>query len=806
MGAEAVPHLTDILLSEGVPTIDKAYAAQVCAGLGDHRCVSALFRAMRIPRDETIDLSAAKALEKITGVPACVYLLDVAEDGKLPPGTRRRAIYHVGTVGDAAAVPRLEALRNSQPLEDYDNPEVLRICAGHALAAIRLKTAARAADSKPGSSASHGTNRGEHAEGPRRNVTDAFGRPLPWGPEAGGQRISLRTAITGLKYGQPVQMCLEHVNPSGEPPMLRFEYGEHRYYRVVVTTAEGAPVDCLSRVRAGGHGSDGSCLILRIDPRGGSALGRYFRPGKYRARVIYESNRDPGDGIRWVGKLTSNAADFTVAGPTDSLRESVPEDLQATVAPLIAALDAREYAARCKASHALAAFQRTEAIPLLGEVVRSGSAEAREKAELLIWQKLAPAVWGTLQRNPRVARQEIGPVLGWLGEAVLKAVCERAKWSRPQELIVFSVLNAPLGPHRDMTELDEPGAAQVVAALGSKDPLGRLRAVRSLSRTGNEQVLKALAGLLDDPYSYYPSGTICSPTPCYAVAEAAAACLTWQGPAAVGTVADQYRRLRAMGPAKEWSAYRCISLFGQLGPDPRSLSLLEECVDGDVESSRNAAVDALKYLGPGAVPTMLRIAAKKEQRPHVVDSMIRMACQYGTDRQIGTLLEEHLGSGTYPVAAARAAQRLNRKDLLPDIERLASSGDTDAQARVELAGVMAALGGGAKAAQILMGLLAPEPEGSAAGMTGLQLARISSVRGKAALELARIEYRPAIPRILDALEDRNWYVRATADHALRSFANAPGGVGYQPHADSLDEAVLRAKSAGWREWFKEHAK
>jgi HEAT repeat protein len=69
----------------------------------------------------------------------------------------------------------------------------------------------------------------------------------------------------------------------------------------------------------------------------------------------------------------------------------------------------------------------------------------------------------------------------------------------------------------------------------------------------------------------------------------------------------------------------------------------------------------------------------------------------------------------------------------------------------------------------------------------------NGVRGQAMLALARLDCRKAVPAILDALTDKEWYVRATADHALRAFAERPAGVGYD---------TQRPDASGWRRWWK----
>jgi HEAT repeat protein len=69
----------------------------------------------------------------------------------------------------------------------------------------------------------------------------------------------------------------------------------------------------------------------------------------------------------------------------------------------------------------------------------------------------------------------------------------------------------------------------------------------------------------------------------------------------------------------------------------------------------------------------------------------------------------------------------------------------------------------------------------------------AAARGDAALMLAAIGQRDAVPRILDMLADPDWYVRAQADHALRGLAARPQGVGYD---------AARSDPDLWRTWWK----
>ena len=66
--------------------------------------------------------------------------------------------------------------------------------------------------------------------------------------------------------------------------------------------------------------------------------------------------------------------------------------------------------------------------------------------------------------------------------------------------------------------------------------------------------------------------------------------------------------------------------------------------------------------------------------------------------------------------------------------------------------------------------------------------------------LAGIEWRQAIPMVLDALEDPDSHVRTSADRALRSFSGKPEGVGC--NCDAGDNDARRREAEKWRVHFR----
>jgi HEAT repeat protein len=118
-------------------------------------------------------------------------------------------------------------------------------------------------------------------------------------------------------------------------------------------------------------------------------------------------------------------------------------------------------------------------------------------------------------------------------------------------------------------------------------------------------------------------------------------------------------------------------------------------------------------------------------------------------------------------------------EALPALKRIALDEAIDQNSRYAVLAGVVRLAERKQAEEVLLGLLGRRTHGG--------------VRGHAMLVLARLDCRRAIPAALDALGDPDWYVRATADHALRGFAGLPGGVGYE---------AGQPDPARWRRWWE----
>src|SRR4051812_41249899 len=61
---------------------------------------------------------------------------------------------------------------------------------------------------------------------PASKRPDALGRPVPWGDEVKGLRLSLQLPRTRLLFGQPIELSLVSVRATDQPPYLRVRFDE----------------------------------------------------------------------------------------------------------------------------------------------------------------------------------------------------------------------------------------------------------------------------------------------------------------------------------------------------------------------------------------------------------------------------------------------------------------------------------------------------------------------------------------------------------------------------------------------------
>jgi HEAT repeat protein len=303
-----------------------------------------------------------------------------------------------------------------------------------------------------------------------------------------------------------------------------------------------------------------------------------------------------------------------------------------------------------------------------------------------------------------------------------------------------------------------------------------MKALRSLPRTDNPQILAALLRRMTDGYGYYRHEALSYVAPEQVlVTEARWYAIPWQGKKAIGPVIDWMKQ----GPEDYARGNYGPEILGKLGSDPRSLALLGQRVSIGSHDERCAIVPALGRLGRDAVPILVKIAADGEQNGIIRRLAIEEMRQHSDAKTVGpTLLAMMQETDPQLVyAAIQTAEVVRLREALPVFKRLALDEKTEQNARSWAICAYARMADRKEAEPLLLGLL-QSPSTSAAG--------------NAAHMLATLECRAAVPRLLDLLSHTDWYVRAKADEALRGLAKKPEGVGYD---------ARKPDPAAWRKWW-----
>jgi HEAT repeat protein len=614
---------------------------------------------------------------------------------------------------------------------------------------------------------------------PPEAYRDVLGRPLPWGPEVRGVRLSVSTLRTRLLHGEPVEVWLHTLNTTRDGPYLRLVWeGPGRTVSVALTTEKGEAVPCTLELFRQGDGTPGSTHAARLWPKGKFADGAHLAPGRYRLGVTVEPPKDRADPLAWVGRLEGPPLTLEVleGGPGARAR-LVPPKLRARAAALIRDLDARDFRTREAAEKALTPVA-LDALPLLEEAIASGPAEAATRARRLLRAALQPVLKSWSEAMGYQVWHEGGPVLAYLGEPSWQLVREHFRGQLPDGMRALAAMFGPVTRFRDPGRLSAAEKRQLAAGLADPDAAKRIHAVRSLPRTADEALLKALVLLLADPFSYMVPSE-CHPVPTFPVAHEAGPAVVRQGPAVI-------EPLIAFARARDSAARRTAArLLGAIGPDPRTLKYLGELLDAPEHEAHLGVLEALGKLGRAGVPLLRRIIEDPKRHPYLRRDAIPLLGKYGTAQADGPLLRGLLADSNLELvgAAARAVAEPGVKEALPALVRIARDEALDQNVRyAALAGVVR-LAERKQAEGVLLGLADPRTHGG--------------VRGHAMQALARLDCRRAIPAVLDALADGDWYVRATADHALRGFAALPAGVGYD---------AAQPDPARWRRWWEQQGK
>jgi HEAT repeat protein len=331
----------------------------------------------------------------------------------------------------------------------------------------------------------------------------------------------------------------------------------------------------------------------------------------------------------------------------------------------------------------------------------------------------------------------------------------------------------PVDAWQDFDKLGPEEKQKLVARLRDRDPRVRMRTLRSLPRTTDALLLRALAERLDDPFRYL---AICAGGPCpiYLVAHEARDALAWQGKAVIGPL------IACARVCPDGASESVIRFLGDLGADPRSLQYLGETLKRGEPSSGMAVVDALNTIGKSGAPLLFEAAENEKYDYRVRRDAIYGLGRHGDGNLHGPFLrallrkdnEERIG------AAAEALGRLGVREAIPDLKRVALDERIDQNARHSAMASVHRLADRKEAEILFLGMLD----------------RKCHLRGEAMRFLAQMDCRTAVPQILDALDDPEWYVRAVADHALRAFSGKSTGVGYDAHNPNASK---------WRDWWKQ---
>jgi len=604
-------------------------------------------------------------------------------------------------------------------------------------------------------------------------ATDTFDRPIRWTEPVGGARVSLHMMRTRLAYGEPISVIIQTANPSQEGPFLHLTWGGPQRSGVLeFTTEKGEAVPFTPQFTRDGGGLEGSYHVARLWPQGKFARGRYLKAGKYQVRLVVDCKADRSHGRSWAGRIVSPTVAFEVLPDGAGRQALVPPALREQAAAWLRDLSAGNFRIREAATKALEPVA-LEVLPLLEEALTSPEMETAVRARRLLLGRLKPVLDQPDGPFGYLTWDDVGPILASFGEPTWQLLGQQFPKGLPPALKVHATLFGPVGAHEDLSQPTADQVARAVARLGDADPLVRLRAVRGLTQTSDERILKALVARLNDPFSYL-SPSECRAYTFFPVIHEARTAIVWQGRAAIGPLIELGRER----PAHRGDVAR---LLGEIGPDPRSLAYLAELVSDSTHDGRAFAVEALSRFGKPAAAALLKKASDVAEVHTIRRDAITALGRCGDAKVHGPFLVRLLADqrDEFVGAAAIALGQLKARDALPALVRVARDEKVDQNARYAAMHATVGMAERKEAEALLLELLEPRRHGG--------------VRGVAMGLLAEFDCKKAIPIILDALSDADWYVRARADGALRGFAGWPEGVGYDPQ---------RPNPAPWRAWWK----
>jgi HEAT repeat protein len=612
-------------------------------------------------------------------------------------------------------------------------------------------------------------------------IRDALGRVTPWGPEVNGARLCVQVVRTRLLYGEPIEVLLHTLNPARKGdnergPFVRVYWdGPSRTVQVKFTTWNGEAVPFTLQSFGYSSSLDGDYHVVRLWPQGKFARGRYLTPGSYRLSVeIDATNWQKLDDYSWVGRLTAPTVELEVVeGGPKARHELVPPALRQKAEGWIRDLDDKVFATREAAEKQLAAVV-LDVLPLLEEALDAPQLEQAMRARRVLRELLTALVKSSAGFAWRPIWHEGGPVLAYLGEPSWQLLAEEFNRQLPPAFLALAAAYGPVDPPEALDKVTAERARQLAVQLEDNDVKVRLRTLRSLSRTTNETILKALVGRLADPFSYIVAGPG-DPFPYLMVAYEAQQAIAWQGKPAVPSLVAFGTR----GPAQFHR--EAIEVLGRIEADPLSLKFLGEVMNSPEYDDRWQCVETLKKLGPPAAPLLYRAAQDAKEHPNVRREAITGLGRNGDARTHGAFLIRMLRDDNHDLAraAAEALGKLPVRDALPILAELVR--DQKAPRDVRTFALTAYRN------------TAERKEAEAFLLELLDANRGGEMRELSMIYLAHLNCRNAVPQLLDALDDPERHMRGTADYALRVLSGQRKGVGYDPR---------RPDSGPWRTWWQ----
>ena len=619
---------------------------------------------------------------------------------------------------------------------------------------------------------------------------DILGRALPWGEPSGGERASLSIIGKRLLYSQPVELELRLSRADGKPTCVRLLHDGSGPGKVKLSVLDAAGKAVACRARFGGEAS--GYFTVSLAPTGPHALGRYFKPGRYRVRAQIESAKEPVYPQVWTGRLSTNEVAFEVLPlKGEARRPPLPDALRKKAEKLIAQLDADDFQRRRQAQAALESLS-LDVLPLVEKAAEDGSAEAAARAKRIITRlafRVVKPEWDSLKGPfPRP-----GPVLARFGQPTWRILRGKLAYSHYASLRVQGACYAPAGEYRDIRKPSPDVAKQIVARLNSNDPYVRLRAARGLSATSDPKILGALSGLLADSFfcctdlrrmgRLDPRGETGR---CYAIREHAREALRWQGSRAVEALIAFAGKTDKAGAREE-----ATRLLGQFGPDKRILRFFRQRIAALGDKADWALGEALRNLGAAGAELDLELARNvKANHTMRYNAVCRLGA--GEPKTVGPFVLKMLRNDKSRLvsAACVALCTLKLPASTDDLARICRDKKKPQRTRRE---AMAALCNNAdpvRAGEVLISLLGESvPRG---------------VRRSAVMYLGAIGCRQAVPKLLALLEHPDGTLRSALGVALRQLARKAEGVGFDP--DATTPRQRKTQAAKWRRFWKEHAR